>query len=342
MSGLSRVRWLTLVLLVCFAPPARAQKVDIVRLKNGDRLTCEINNLNRSVLTVSTDPLGNVSIHWGQIEGLESPRAFTLQVISGERFFGTLAAGKPGEVVVALGGGASVSLPLADIVQLTPIARSFWRRIDGTLDLGFSFAQANTETRATLNGSASYRSQSYQFGASYASQVTTRDDVERQYRADVNLNGRRYLSMRWYTIGWALFQQNDELSLDLRVGGGGGFGRELVHTNHRLWSLYGGLVYNHELYAGEPPADSTEAAVGGQFDFFSPSNNDFNITNSAVSYFNVGGRRRVRLELQSSWRHEFLADFYWSLNGFDSFDSDPPPEEKQNDFGVSFAIGWKF
>jgi hypothetical protein len=61
-----------------------------------------------------------------------------------------------------------------------------------------------------------------------------------------------------------------------------------------------------------------------------------------VSYFNLSGRQRVRLELQSAWRYEFLKDFYWSLNGFDSFDSDPPADRKTNDFGVSFSLGWKF
>lgn len=46
--------------------------------------------------------------------------------------------------------------------------------------------------------------------------------------------------------------------------------------------------------------------------------------------------------MQSSWRHEFLKDFYWSLNGFDSFDGDPPDDQKTNDFGVSFTLGWEF
>jgi hypothetical protein len=46
--------------------------------------------------------------------------------------------------------------------------------------------------------------------------------------------------------------------------------------------------------------------------------------------------------LQSSWSQEFLSDFYWSVNGFDSYDSTPPDENKSNDFGVSFTIGWKF
>jgi hypothetical protein len=182
----------------------------------------------------------------------------------------------------------------------------------------------------------------YQLGSTFASQVTVREDADREYRADLNLNGSRYLSNRWYAIAWGGFQQNDELALDLRLVGGGGVGREIVHTNRRLWSMYGGGAYTRERYSGDPSDQSTEAAVGGQLDFFSPGNDDFSITNHLVSYINIGGRRRIRLELQSAWRHEFLEDFYWSLNGFESFDSDPPEDEKQNDFGVSFSIGWKF
>jgi hypothetical protein len=77
-------------------------------------------------------------------------------------------------------------------------------------------------------------------------------------------------------------------------------------------------------------------------DFFSPANDDYTITNQLVTYINIAGRQRLRAELQSAWRQEFLSDFYWSLNGFESFDSDPPQGEKQNDFGISFTVGWKF
>lgn len=316
--------------------------MDTVRLKNGDRITCEITSLNRGVLAISTDPLGKVSVHWGQVAGLESPRAFNLQLASGERYFGSLQASPPDQIIMALSAGGAVTVPLTDVVALVPIGRSFWRRLDGTLDVGFSFAQANLETRATLNSTTNYRSQHYHLGLTLSSQVTTREDVEREYRADIHLNLSRYLSRRWYVIGWGAFQQNDELALDLRLVGGAGVGRELVHTNRRLWSIYGGAAFTRELYVGEPTAESTEAAFGGQLDFFAPEDSDFSITNRAVSYVNIGGRRRVRLELQGSWRHEFLDDFYWSLNGFESFDSDPPADEKKNDSGVSVAFGWKF
>jgi hypothetical protein len=124
--------------------------------------------------------------------------------------------------------------------------------------------------------------------------------------------------------------------------GGAGIGRDLVHTSRRLWSTYAGLAYTHERFSGEAGSQSAEAAVGGQLDFFTPAKEDFRITNSVVSYFSLSGRARVRLELQSAWRHEFLKDFYWSMNGFESFDGDPPADQKTNDFGVSITLGWKF
>jgi putative salt-induced outer membrane protein YdiY len=214
--------------------------------------------------------------------------------------------------------------------------------VDGSIDAGFSFAQANVETHWTVNGTATYRSPRYQVGATVASQLTAREDADSQSRNSLGLNATRSLANHWYTLGWGQLQQNQELSLDLRAVAGAGVGRDLAHTDHHLWSTYVGLAYTHEQFSGEPADQSAEAAVGGQLDFFTPGHEDFRITNSVVSYFNVSGRQRVRLELQSAWRHEFLKDFYWALNGFDSFDSDPPAEQKTNDFGVSFSLGWKF
>jgi hypothetical protein len=136
-------------------------------------------------------------------------------------------------------------------------------------------------------------------------------------------------------------KQNDQLSLDISFVGGGAIGRDISHTNSRVFSLLGGVVCNHEAFSGETPDQSIEAIAGGTLEFFSPGHEDFKITNSVVSYYALG-RTRVRLEMQNAWRHEFWKDFYWSLNGFDSFDSDPPDGNNKNDFGVAFTLGWKF
>ena len=328
--------------LLAFAHPvAAADKVDVITFKNGDRLTCEVKSLNRGSLEISTDPLGTVRVHWGEVTELESPRAFEVQVSSGYEYYGSLRPAAAGQVTVA-DGGTEVTLDLADIIRLTAIGSTFWNRIDGSVDAGFSFAQANVETHLTTNASATYRGRRYTSAATYGSNVTTREDADRTFRSNLSMAGSRLLSDRWYLLAWSAFEQNDELSLDLRLLGAGGFGRDVVHTNHRLWSVFSGVAYTHEQFGGEPSDESAEAAVGTELDFFTPMNDDFNISNRLVAYFRLGGRGRVRLDLQSAYRHELFSDFYWSLNGFDTFDGDPPEGQKRNDFGVSVTLGYKF
>lgn len=330
------------VIALLAGPAAAADKVDVIQLKNGDRLTCEIKKLEQSVLSISTDPLGSASVHWGEVVGMTSPRAFDVQLASGEHYYGTLAAAPPGQMTLISPTASPTTLAMADVIRMAPIGARVWSRIDGSFDAGFSFAQANLETHYTLNGTATYRSPRYQLTGTLASQLTTSEDADRLSRNSVGLTGSRSFGNHWYTVGWASAQQNEELSLELRLVGGGGIGRDFAHTSRRLWSGYVGLAYTHERFADEPVDQSLEAALGGQFNFFTPGNEDFKITNSVVSYYNISGRSRMRVELQSAWRHEFLKDFFWSVNGFDSFDSDPPDERKRNDSGVSITLGWKF
>jgi hypothetical protein len=149
------------MLLAVGFPAGAADKIDVVQLRNGDRLTCEIKRLDRSILTISTDPLGKVSVHWGDIATMSSPRQFDLQLQSGEHYLGSLAAAAAGKVGIAIDGGGTLDFALLDVVRLAPIGSSLWNRMDGNIDAGFSFTQADLETHWTLNGSANYRSPRY-------------------------------------------------------------------------------------------------------------------------------------------------------------------------------------
>jgi hypothetical protein len=133
---------------------AAADKVDLIHFRNGDRLTCEIKNLDRSVLTISTDPLGSASVHWGEVADLLSPRLFDVQLASGQHFLGSLAASVPGQMALQLVGGGTATVPLEEVIRMAPIGSSIRNRINGSVDAGFSFAQADLETHWTLNGAA--------------------------------------------------------------------------------------------------------------------------------------------------------------------------------------------
>jgi putative salt-induced outer membrane protein YdiY len=101
-------------------------------------------------------------------------------------------------------------------------------------------------------------------------------------------------------------------------------------------------VYTHENFAGQSAGSSAEGVLGGMLDFFTPRSDNFSFSNALVSFYNLGGRARARVELESALRYEFYKDFYWAVNGFESFDSTPPENQKRNDAGVSLTLGWKF
>lgn len=322
------------------AATAAAADVDTVRLKNGDRLTCEIKKLDQGVLSISADPLGKVSIHWGEVVGVGSPREFQVTVESGARYYGLLSVSAAGgELVVTPAGGAAVTLPLMEVTGLVPIGTTVWQRMDGSVDVGFSLAQANLETHWTLNGATSYRSRRFRLAATIASQLTAREDTDTNSRNTLSLNGSRLFENNWFATLLAQLQQNEELDLNLRTVAGGGVGKVLSQTNHHMAALYSGVVGTREDFSGEPITSRAEIAVGGQVDFFTPGTVDFSLTNSVVTFYSPG---RARIELQSAWRHTFLSDFYWSLNGVESFDSDPPEAGKKNDYSLSVSLGWKF
>jgi hypothetical protein len=341
-------RTLSVLLLLCAlaACPATASagpKSDTVNLANGDRVTCEIKKLYQGQLSISTDPLGSVSVHWGEVSGLASPREFEVALGTGDRYYGTLArSGTAGELIVGQAGGINQTLALADVISIVPIGDSLWSRMDGNVDVGFSFAQANLETHWTFNGGATYRSRGYRVSGNASSQLTVREDASRTSRNSLTLNGSRLFDEQWFTIALGQIQQNEELGLDLRTVVGGGLGKALWQSNYHTIAAYAGLVYTREQFVDQPISNSAEIALGGELDFFTPGKEDSSLNNSIVSYYDVTGRSRARVELQSAWRHEFLKDFYWSVNGVESFDSDPPTTEKKNDFSISLAIGWKF
>lgn len=316
-------------------------KVDLVTIEKGDRLICEIKQLDRGRLRVSTDALDSVAVYWDRIELVASPRVFEVELSDGRRYFGSLSGTVRRRLVV---GAAphGLALNMDDVIRLTPLEAGFWHRLDGHIDFGFSFNKADLETRWTLNAEADYRSRNYEGAATLASQLTVRDDANQLSRNTLSLAGRRLFRRRWFGVAVGQFQENQELSLDLRTVIGGGAGRYLAQSNRTTLQVFSGLVHTREQFSGAAVRNSPEAVVGSTWDWFSARNNDIDLSTTAIGYFNVGGDARTRFELQSAFRVEFLKDLYFSINGYDSFDSSPPEGRANTDLGISVTLGWKF
>lgn len=339
-----RVLALTVVCgaLSCTSAVAR-DRTDVVVLMNGDRITCEIKRLDRGQLTVRTDSMSTVQIEWGGIVRVWSVERFEVELESGEKHIGTLLPPtQDGQLEVA-GEGATVSLDLQAVVRLSPMGESFFRRLEGSFDAGYSFTKANDAMQWNLAAEVTHRAERLETRVYGSSLITGQEDVDKTSRTELGISLNRFLGRRWQATILGQFQQNKELQLKFRSLTGGGLGRRVVQTNTTLLSLLGGVAYSREQFedlSGNNEAVAVAAVQLQTFSFDFPKT-DISTTFYILPSLTEGGR--VRLELNSRFRREVLRDFYWSVSFFDSFDSDPPlTGAERNDYGIISSFGWSF
>ncbi len=269
-----------------------------------------------------------------------SKATYDVELESGQRLFGSLERSDPATVdVITLSGPER--LTLASIVRISPLGGNLWSRLDGNLDAGFSFTQANVQTQWSFNSDVSYRSRRWLSHVGADSALTTSEDADRQTRNTLTFRSQRFLSPRWSGLGFAQFQQNEELSLQLRAVMGGGVERVLVQSNRTVLAMVGGAAFTREQYLGANEENVAEAAAGVTWDLFTFDGRSTNLDVTLLSFYALN-RPRARFELDSSFKSDIVGDLYWSINVFESYNSDPPDAGKSSDFGVSAAIGWSF
>ena len=315
-------------------------KTDVIEMLNGDRITCEIRKLERGKLTVKTDGIGTIAIEWNDVGTVASSASYDIELMSGLRVFGSLQRGGSNTVFVITPAGPE-QLTLPSIVRISPVGGTLWRRLDGSIDAGFSFTQADLQTQWSFNTDVSYRSRRWLSSLSADSQLTELEGAEGQSRNTLMLQSQRFLGRRWAGIGFSQFQQNEELSLDLRIVLGGGVERELVQSNRTRLAAVGGAAFTREQYAGAEDEIGAEAVAGVRWEWFTFDGRSTNLDISVISFYALN-RSRVRLEQTTSFKSDIVGDLYWSINLFESYNGDPPTGEKSNDVGVSATVGWSF
>ncbi|MEE8585624.1 MAG: DUF481 domain-containing protein [Acidobacteriota bacterium] len=203
-------------------------KTDVVTLTNGDRVTGEIKELARGKLRLSTDLMGTVEIEWEGIQQLSSTYRFEVEEKTGARHFGSIRSGAGREIEV-VGELASVELDHLSVVRIYPIEKGL-SRLEGFLDVGFSFTRANRVVQWSLGAEVRSRTPKRQFKGTFSSLLSDQQDLDRSTRNVLGLSFNHFFGDRWFASALAQFTQNEELELDLRSIVGGGLGRHLIQT----------------------------------------------------------------------------------------------------------------
>jgi hypothetical protein len=338
-SPLPRLGWWSVLILLFSASTADAQKTDSVWIRTGDRITGEVKSLRHALLKYSTDDLGTIYIEWDKVVRISSAATFEVQRRSGQKYSGTLGLASNGWVVVGVD-----TLSLSDIVAITPLRQKLLDRVDGYLDLGFSFQKAHSTVQVTSGAKVVYRGPRIETTLEINAFREDRDDAPETSRLSGSLTERFLTAGRWsggFVIG---YDRNEELDLAGRRRLVGFGSRVLSRSNHIDFWVTGGLVGTDEQYfSTDSTTQGFEGLLGAAFSAFRYDHPklDASITSQAYPSFSIPGRVRLQNDLRLSY--ELVKDFMLTVTLFDSFDSKPQSEgAAKHDFGTTLAISWTF
>jgi hypothetical protein len=353
-ARLSKAVCQTLLLLVTIASltgSAFAKRTDdVVVLVNGDRMTGEIKSLTQGVLSFKSEYMeDSVRLNWQRVSRIESKDTYLITLTTGDVVTGTLALSPrdnelaPNFVIHAL--TETMSKRQDEVIRILPLEARFIKRINGSIDYGYSYTSGNTQYNSQLSATANYREKSTYLAASGNVEFSGQRQGSRTSRKYADVSYRNYFRQKTFGGAMASFLSSEQQSLDLRTTLGGILGRSLLLTERTNISAYGGVAYTREHYTlidlQEPHASNAEAVLG--LDFYTFRFKITDISSRLIVYPSLTQPGRVRMSLDSNLKIEIFKDFYVGLNLYENFDSRPPNSTvKKNDLGISTSVGWKF
>lgn len=144
-------------LLVLSSPVVARQKTDVIVMRNGDRLTCEIKSLDSGVLYVSLEyMLGTASVDWSKVDHIQSYQLFLVTTQDGLVYSGTISTpespgARPTRIEVMEPPAQPIELDKSQIIKVEQTAETFLQRFNGQIGLGSTYAKANQSTQYNLS-----------------------------------------------------------------------------------------------------------------------------------------------------------------------------------------------
>jgi hypothetical protein len=326
------------------------EKTDIVVMKNGDRMTCEIKGLSGGILYVSLDYIdGTISVNWSKVARLESKRIFIVKTANGSSYTGTLSiieatGSEPEKIEVTEAPDKKVEIPQARVVTADRTSKRFWRRLNGDISVGLTYAKAFQSTQYNLSSSVEYPQERWSAQVSFNSNLTSNTLSGASERNQLDIGLSHLLPQKTYFYsGVAGFLQSSVQSIDLQTTIGGGIGHYFKNTNRARFSVLGGLALQRTKYSsstGLGTQNALEGLVTTELRVFRFKKTHLNLSAAFLPSITEPGR--VFLKLNQSYYVKLYRDLSWNISFYGNWDNRPPGGLIGSDYGTSMGLGWTF
>jgi hypothetical protein len=331
-----------LTLVLSSSATVLAARTDIVVLRNGDRLTCEVVQMRQGKLQVKTDDAGTISIEWDKIASVTTTDQYEITMRDGSQLLGRLRPGNVARTLQVEGIGGTSAPSMSDIAEFTRIKATFFQRIDGSLDLGGSYTRSSGVAELSFNAQAKYRRPKYQVATTFSTNLTHQQEVPETSRYSLATTYSRYRNA-WILSTLGLFEGNRDLGFTFRGTFAESIGRYLVRASHAEFLIAGGIAAGREVPVDDPAVTNVDLLAASNLSVFTYDYPTTQLDFSLLVFPSLDDPGRVRVNADIKVKREILKDFYVSITAYDAFDNRPKSATAtKNDFGGALSFGWTF
>lgn len=335
------------IVLLLTAVPAVAghPKTDIVTIDDGSTLIGEILSVKYATLTLKTAAASTLKIEWRHITGLTSEYRYQVDLTGGARHYGTLEPPDKPQHLKVVGSAGTIEVKLTDVVRIAPIEHTFWQRLNGSLNFGLTYTQANEAFQYNLGFDANYRSLKNYGTLTGTSIFNTQENGESTQQSYLQLIMAQVSKGRWGPFELGAVQSNPDQGYDIRTLLGGGASRFFVESTAHLFALNLGAVYNREEVTGSDEVDNTaELLTAISFRRYKVASDSPGIETSLHVFADItSDDRRYRADFKFNVAWKIIGNYKFNFSVNNSYDSSPPGEDaNKNNFVVVTSIGYTF
>jgi putative salt-induced outer membrane protein YdiY len=332
------------VTLLSLAPQlVKAQKTDTLIFYNDDRAVCEIKSLSHGKLNIKTVAMGTITVEWRKIKNIISNKEFNIVLSDHTTFFGRIDGVDSLRNASLQFGVFTRTVPLRDIVSLSPINGNFWSELDGSISTGFSFIKGTQNLQLNSTANAKYRTVKTTHSVQYNANISANPD-NRSEKQDAGYRFQYFHKKRFYNAVDLRWERNTELGIGSRLITTLSIGYSPIENNHHVFSVEIGGSANREFSTeGGDVTNNTEGLLRVTYDlfFFSSPKIFLNVKSETFPSFTVGGRIRSNFDTTLTW--EIFGDFTINLSYWINYDSKPANETALTfDWGTTTSIGYTF
>lgn len=323
---------------------AREDFTDKVYLKNGDRITGNIKELDRGKLRIKTETMDTIYLNWVEVESIDSSSYLRVTNVDGSIQTGRVQKSDIDKNVKLFAGGQTTEIPTLDIVSMKPIRvnETLWHRIEGDVSVGIDYKKASDILLVNVGSNLRLREEKYELGVGFNWNETQRTDSDDSSRADLNAEYTRFLGERWFWKASGGFERNQELGLDLRTIVAGSAGKYFIQTPTMRFEVNAGFAASSENRTDDTTQESVEGVIRSSFDLFQ-LNIPMTRLSANVSVFpGITEPDRFRVNSDITLRNELVRDFFWDLSFYSNYDNQPVEGAEKTDYGVVTSLGATF